>query len=158
MGIQLSEIDDRDSNILEEFFSRNNQASITSTFHPFPLDSTSVQWIALEKHKDRFYLAREETQIVGFSMLRGWDEGYEVPTFGIFVDIEAQGRGLGKQITSLTIEEASKLRCKKIRLSVYADNIHAYKIYKDLGFIETDRSEVLIDNQLKEKITMIKVL
>jgi ribosomal protein S18 acetylase RimI-like enzyme len=36
------------------------------------------------------------SRIVGYGMLRGWDEGYSVPSLGILVRAEACGQGIGK--------------------------------------------------------------
>jgi ribosomal protein S18 acetylase RimI-like enzyme len=76
----------------------------------------------------------------------------------MFIDHRKHGRGLGKQLLDLTIDDAKKLQCNKIRLSVYASNSPAYKIYQSRGFVEVERSKIIINNLADEKIVMVKDL
>jgi ribosomal-protein-alanine N-acetyltransferase len=75
--------------------------------------------------------------LVGFFMLRGWDAGYEIPSYGIVIDQDFTGYGFAK----LSLEY-SKTLCllrgtKKIMLKVHVDNIRAEEIYKKAGFFQT---------------------
>jgi ribosomal protein S18 acetylase RimI-like enzyme len=75
-------------------------------------------------------------------MLRGWDEGYVVPSFGILVDREWQGHGVGSHLTDFTVAEARTLGATCLRLSVYASHEIALRLYIDRGFVEDSRSRV----------------
>ena len=154
MKIKLIQPEDFEN--LVAFFEDNNVESITRFFIPFTLSRETARKIALEDHLDQYFLGYVESRIIGFSMLRGWEEGYSVPSFGMFIDRHQQHLGYGKQLLDLTIEAAKKLECKKIRLSVSAGNYPAYKIYKSRGFEEIDRSKAR--NLLDEKIIMVKDL
>jgi GNAT superfamily N-acetyltransferase len=156
MDIKLKLINSDDFNVLSVLFSENNLPVVTNTFLPFPLTHITAKWIACEPHPDRYYICILNDKVVGFSMLRGWEEGYSIPSFGMFIDHRFQGRGIGKVLMNLTIEEARKLGCLQMRLSVYANNLSARKIYHYAGFIETERSK--IENDLDYKIIMIKDL
>jgi ribosomal protein S18 acetylase RimI-like enzyme len=79
---------------------------------------------------------------VALSLLRGWDEGYVVPSFGILVDGEWRGRGIGSALTDFTLGEARTLGASRIRLSVYASHELALHLYLDRGFVEDSRSRV----------------
>ena len=93
-----------------------------------------------ERREDRFYGAFEPAgEMVALSMLRGWDEGYVVPSFGIAVDAGWHGRGVGTRMTAWTVEQARALGAPSVRLTVYADNPGARRIYERLGFAERER-------------------
>lgn len=156
--IFLKEITLEDKEVLEKFFIRNNRPEIITKFNPFPLDSDTVKKICQDFHKDKYLLAIEGSDVVGFSMLRGWDEGFDVPSFGMFVDYERQGKGLGRIILDLTLEYAKKLGCSKVRLSVYESNKNAYDLYKHFGFEEISRSLLKVGNREEVKIIMVKEL
>jgi ribosomal protein S18 acetylase RimI-like enzyme len=154
MRIKLIEPEDFEQ--LAVFFENNNVESITLFFTPFALTRETAYEIVSEDHRDRYYLGIVEGKAIGFSMLRGWDEGYAIPSFGMFIDQHQHGHGYGKQLLDLTIEAARQLGCQKVRLSVRKANHPAYRIYKSRGFKEIDRSK--IDGIEGEKIIMIKDL
>lgn len=147
-----------DQAALTQFFVENNKPEITTHFHPFPLTSTSALRIATAPGLDRYYVALLDGQIVGFYMLRGWEEGYEVPSFGVMIDYRHQGLGLGRQMTAAMIEQAQRLGCPAVRLTVYASNERAVRLYESLGFAEVRREAVTIAEKTDEKITMLKEL
>ena len=143
---------------LVRFFEENNVDEVTRQFHPFPLNEGTAHHIARTNHLDRYYIALFRDQVVGLCMLRGWDEGYSIPGFGILVDRRFQNRGLGTKMTEFAITEARKLGCHQVRLSVYASNEVALSLYTSLGFIESERKAVLVAGQRDEKIITLKDL
>jgi len=147
-----------DYEALARFFEENNRPEITRHFHPFLLNSQMAYQIACTNHLDRYYIAVANGQIVGLCMLRGWDEDFDIPSFGIFVDYRYHGLGLGRQMTKFVIAEARRLGCHSIRLSVYASNTRALRLYTLLGFREISREPVIISGEPDEKIIMIKDL
>lgn len=154
----IRQVQDTDYEALARFFEENNRPEITRHFHPFPLTSQTAFQIACTSHLDRYYIAIWNEHIVGLCMLRGWDEGFEIPSFGVFVDYRCQGLGMGRQMTEFAIAEARKMGCHTIRLSVYASNTRATRLYESLGFREISREPVLVAEEPDEKIIMIKEL
>ncbi len=77
--------------------------------------------------------------MTAFSMLQGWDQGFRIPSFGILVDVDCCGRGYGHRLTEWTLRWAWYKECMRVRLSVYLENRYAYKMYKNMGFIEKSR-------------------
>jgi ribosomal protein S18 acetylase RimI-like enzyme len=136
------------------FFERNAVPAVEGTFDPFPLSAKQARAIASRTGKDLYYALLLAGAMVGFSMLRGFDEGYEEPSFGIFVDHHHQGEGLGRRLTSWTIEQAWSIDCPAVRLSVYSHNKAAKRIYDSLGFIEMQRSPIMHAGKSTEKIVM----
>jgi len=110
------------------FFARNNRP-----------DVTTARELLKPKRKDLFFVMEENGRFLAFSMLRGKDEGYDVPSFGIFVDWEHQRDGNGKRLSEWTFRWADQVGVLKIRLSVFEENIQAKTLYERLGFIETER-------------------
>jgi RimJ/RimL family protein N-acetyltransferase len=156
MEIRL--IKEEDYELLAAFFSNNDIVAITRFFTPFPLTRKTARWIACEEHQDKYYFGIVDEAVIGFSMLRGWEEGYSIPSFGMFIDNAKHGLGYGKQLLDLTIDAASQLGCAQVRLSVRLGNQPAYRIYKSRGFKEIERTELVIKDTRDEKIIMIKDL
>lgn len=147
-----------DCEALAHFLDDNNIPEIVRYFHPFPFSPETAQFIACNPHKDKYYLALLDNQIMGLSMLRGWDEGFSVPSFGIVIDYRFHGQGIGKHLLEYTLEEARKINCESVRLSVYASNSVAVRLYESLGFHEDTRQDVMVEQEQDEKIIMIKEL
>ena len=91
-------------------------------------------------------------------MLRGWEEGFEVPSLGVLVDHRLYGRGIGRLLTSFAISKARDLRCARVRLSVNASNQRALALYESLGFYPVDRVSIVEGGQHENNIIMVKNL
>ncbi len=143
-----------DASALAALFERNSIPAVTEKFDPFPLTSVHAHRIALEPRQDDYYIALCKKDLLGLSMLRGFDEGYEIPSFGVFIDHACQGRGVGRRLTVWTIDQARLRGCPAVRLSVYADNVGARSLYASLGFHEQERQAVERTGRPVEKIVM----
>lgn len=155
MKIQIRSLQKKDINMLKNFFLLNNISDIRRFFDPFPLDDKTAELIIQKTIKDKFLICIFEEEIIAMSMLRGWDEGYIFPSIGIIVDHRYQGHGIGRRITEYSLEMAKKLNCKKVRLSVYDDNIIAINLYKSMGFKEIGKEIVKKNGITRNKIIMI---
>lgn len=60
--------------------------------------------------------------------------------FGISIDKEYWGLGIGRALTDACIECARKAGYEQIELEVVADNDRAVKLYKKVGFVEFGRN------------------
>lgn len=157
-NICFRNVEESDFEKIVIFFKNNNLRAILRYFHPFPFTEETAYKIACEPHRDKYYIGLLDENVAGLSMLRGWDEGYIVPSLGIVVDFHLQGQGIGREILRNTLEEAHKLKCPRIRLSVYASNKTAVHLYLAFGFYEVSRQIVTIDGEPDEKIIMYKDL
>jgi GNAT superfamily N-acetyltransferase len=157
-GLVFREIEPGHYEALSSFLGRNDVPAVVRTFSPFPMTDETARRIALEPRRDRYYGAFDGGRVVALSMLRGWDEGYEVPSFGIVVDHEWHGRGVGTRMTEFTVGEARRLGCRRVRLTVYASNAAAVRIYAAQGFVERGREPVLLAGAPDERIVMLKEL
>ena len=154
----LRTVESTDYDGLTRFFDENNRSEITVHFHPFPLTSQSAYEIACTDHLDRYYVVVLNSEIIGLCMLRGWDEGFAVPSFGVVTDHRYYGLGLGRRMTEFALNEARRLNCPGLRLSVYQSNIHALHLYGSLGFGEISRESVVLHAKPDIKIVMLKDL
>jgi len=88
-----------------------------------------------------YYVAVASDRVLGYGILRGWDEGYQIPSLGIAFLPDARGKGLGRLFMTF-LHAAARLRgAKRIRLKVYPDNTVAVKLYEDMGYRYTETSE-----------------
>ena len=78
-----------------------------------------------------------QQQLVGFAMFGEFCEPQQRIWFDRFlIDIHFQGQGLGKRFAELVMSYLyQRYAVNELYLSVYADNLHAIKLYQQLGFI-----------------------
>ncbi len=134
-----------DEAALAAFFEENNRPEVTSHFHPFPLDAETAHRLCAAPRRDRYFAAWDYDAVVGLGMLRGWDEGFAIPSFGIVVDHRHHGRGLGRALTTHALHLARELQAPRVRLTVYADNQRAVSLYEKSSF---KTAETLPDGRL----------
>lgn len=151
-------IQPKDSRRLAEFFAGHDDRETTRHFHPFPLTREQAHRIARGGHRDKYYAAFENNKIMGFCMLRGWDEDFSVPSLGLLIGRDSRKKGLGRRLTEFAVSEAVKLKCGKIRLTVYASNEQAVDLYRSCGFQEAQRIPVRVGGEPDEKIVMFRQL
>ena len=158
LDVVIREVNRMDYARLTHFLDQNNVVEVIRHFHPFPLNADTSHYITCTSHLDRYYVALSGDEIVGLCMLRGWDDGHLIPSFGVLVDRHFWNRGIGKKMTEFAIREAKNMGCVQVRLSVYASNESALCVYRSLGFIEHARESVEVMGQPDEKIIMFKEL
>jgi ribosomal protein S18 acetylase RimI-like enzyme len=73
-------------------------------------------------------------EILGYGMLRGWDEGYTVPSLGIAIRPSAREQGLGELMVRFLHAAAIQRGVNRVRLKIYPNNTKALKLYKKLGY------------------------
>lgn len=142
--MDLRLISKNDTEKLSVFFSEIYSDSIIKKFfHPHQFTEEEARKICneLSQKKDLYFIALKKEKVVGYGMLRGWDEGYDIPSFGICVHPNYQGQGIGKAITCYAIKLSKEKKAEKIMLKVYKENIPAYELYKKIGFDFTGETE-----------------
>jgi ribosomal-protein-alanine N-acetyltransferase len=103
-------------------------------FHPHPFTLTHLNRMAKNRSLDVYLIALWDRQVVAYGMLRGWDEGFEVPSLGLAVHPDFRKQGLGRMMM-LVLHAAARLRkAPRIRLKVYKSNTGARKLYRSLGY------------------------
>lgn len=130
---------------LEDFFNDLLESGIERYFHPHPLSRSEAERVSQYVGQDLYYVAVTGNKVLGYGLLRGWDEGYAIPSLGISLHPSVQGQGLGRAFMYFLHAAAGQRGVKKIRLRVYPDNIRSVKLYKSLGYIFQEIEE---DGQL----------
>lgn len=108
-------------------------------FHPHPFTYEKARKIGTYEGNDLYFLQIKKNEIAGYAMLRGWDEGYEIPSLGIAILPDFRRRGLGKDFMLFLHDQARARGAKKIRLTTYQENISALNLYLSLGYEFLDR-------------------
>ncbi len=125
-------------------FIENNTSDLVF-FHPHEMDYNSILSILSNKKNDKYKIVIHEDRVIGYGILRGWDEGFEIPSLGIMVDKDFRGIGLSKTIMKFLESNAKIMGAKKIRIVVHKDNQVAYNLYKSLNYeFETYNKNQLI--------------
>ena len=119
---------------LVEFFRALKRAGDDKYFHPHPLTDEEAKRRAHYSGKDLYYVLVEGDKVLGYGILRGWDEGYEAPSLGIVIHPAVRGMGLGKLFMHFLHAAARRRGASKIRLKVYPDNTTAVTMYQELGY------------------------
>ncbi len=99
----------------------------TRFFYAFSFAADHIAKMLAERRKDVYMGLLCQDELAGFFMLRGWDEGYEVPTLGTFVAEKYRGYGF----MQLTVE-LTKVICKlrgtsRVMYKSHPDNAPAKK-------------------------------
>jgi ribosomal-protein-alanine N-acetyltransferase len=105
-------------------------------FHPHPFTPAMARRIAERDGivKDQYFVAMLDGRVAGYGMLRGWDEGYEIPSFGVGVAITDRGRGIGRRLLRYAISTARERGARTLMLKVHPSNVNARHIYETEGF------------------------
>lgn len=104
----------------------------------------------LAKRDDVHVLGRVDGQAVVFGMLRGWADGFDVPSLGIAVRRDLEGLGHGAAMMSALEMLARQHGAHRIRLRVHPAHVRARRLYEKLGYgeIGTERGEILMIRDL----------
>jgi ribosomal protein S18 acetylase RimI-like enzyme len=135
---KIRELADGDEPALARFFQENDREEITRHFHPFPLSAEMATRICRETRRDLYFASFEGETITAMGMLRGWDEGYAVPSFGVVVDHRRHGQGLGSRIIAHALELARARGAERVRLTVDGSRENVVALYERHGFRRTE--------------------
>ena len=158
--LALRKLESGDAASLGSFFVKNNTDSVTSDFCPFSLSAETAASLLAPGSKDLFFLLEHDGNPVGFGMLRGFDEGYEIPSFGMFIDTDCQGKGFGFELVKRICDFASDSGISSVRLSVFEENHRAIHLYKKFGFHEltharkNNRNSLIMKKDLEKEISV----
>ena len=119
---------------LEEFFRALGEAEGSKHFHPHPLTALEAERRCHYQGPDLYYILVEDGRVLGYGMLRGWDEGYAIPSLGIAIHPSERGKGLGKAFMHFLHAAAGRKGATQVRLKVHPDNTAAVALYEELGY------------------------
>jgi glycosyltransferase involved in cell wall biosynthesis/ribosomal protein S18 acetylase RimI-like enzyme len=116
-------------------------------FHPHPLTRAYAEELCAScaTRRDKYFALWYDGRIAGYGMLRGWDEGFPIPSFGVCVHPALRDAGIGQTLLTHALAEARAAGATKVRLTVYEANTRAVQIYRRFGFdFESHRNGTLI--------------
>ena len=94
-----------------------------------------------EKKIDKYFGLFLNDDIIGFYMLRGFDAGYEIPSYGVWISSKYSNKGL----STLTLYHAFSIcklkNIKTLMLKVHPENTVAKKLYEKFGFVKVGIDE-----------------
>jgi ribosomal protein S18 acetylase RimI-like enzyme len=128
-------------NGLAEFFAALEKKGDAAHFHPHPFTVEEARKRCLYTGRDLYYVAVIGKQVLAYGMLRGWDEGYDIPSLGIAVHPSARGTKLGLSMMHFLHSAARQRGAKQVRLKVYKHNTSARTLYEQIGYKYTEQGE-----------------
>jgi len=134
--IQIKKINVESAKDLAELLKKENP-EYSKYFTAFNFDYETIKAKLMNLKNDSFWGIYVENALIGFYMLRGFDEGYEIPSYGVFISKYFSGKGLSKLTLQHAISYCKINGISQLMLKVHPDNIVAKKIYEDFGFKET---------------------
>jgi RimJ/RimL family protein N-acetyltransferase len=106
-------------------------------FSPFVFDEQNLGRILAESRADQYLALLWGGELAGMAMLRGLDEGYTVPSYGVWVAHPFSGRGLALASLRHAVTACEELGCAELMLKVHPENTRARRIYERFGFEQT---------------------
>jgi ribosomal protein S18 acetylase RimI-like enzyme len=103
-------------------------------FHPHPFNADQAERLCAYTGQDLYYVALANGEVLAYGMLRGWDEGYEMPSLGIAVHPQVRGKQIATALMHFLHSAALHRGVKRIRLKVYRNNAAARKLYDKFGY------------------------
>ncbi len=103
-------------------------------FKPFSFSAEEIKKRFLSAKADRYWILNFGNELAGFFMLRGFDEGYEIPSFGVVISKPWSGKGLSALALQYSISWCKANGIAKLMLKVHPDNSRAKEIYERFGF------------------------
>ncbi len=120
---------------LSRLFERLLAAGVDSFFHPHAFTTEEAVRLSRYAGKDLYYGLSIGDEMVGYGMLRGWDEGFQIPSLGIVIDPAYQGCGYGRLLMEFLHASARARGAERIRLKVHPENMRAIALYESLGYV-----------------------
>ena len=133
-GLEIVKLEQDLVPALTKFFIAFRDSPDARYFLPHPLTREEINRLVELDGEDLYYVLIDGSHVIGYGMLRGWDEGFEVPSLGIAIHPEARGRGFGSLVMHFLHQAAKSRGASKIRITVHADNRRAVHMYLDLGY------------------------
>lgn len=104
-------------------------------FIPFDADEKSLAVRLGSVVQDRYWGIGFGNILIGLFMLRGFDEGYQRPSFGVYIAYAYSGNGLARFALDYSISWCRLNGVNRMMLKVHPENNYARKTYEDAGFI-----------------------
>jgi ribosomal protein S18 acetylase RimI-like enzyme len=148
--VEFRSVSPPDADVLAELFS-----DIDDTFfRPHAFTAREAHRIANRRGRDFYVLLFDGDRPVAYGMLRGWNEGFAIPSLGVAVRTDSHRRGFGRLMMEHLHEIARTHGAPKVRLRVHPDNQRARNLYESLGYEYSgeDRGELVMALDLSSAV------
>lgn len=106
-------------------------------------DPTTDQLFELFQTENSVYFIVEEAGEIlggcGIYPTAGLPDGC-IELVKLYIDKKARGKGLGRKLMEISIDEAKKLNCKSVYLETLPELSNAVGLYQDLGFKKLEKA------------------
>ena len=119
---------------LTQFFEDIATHKDDAYFHPHPFTYEMARMIANYEGNDLYFLQIQDDEIAGYAMLRGWDDGFTIPSLGIVIHPTFRNEDLGTGFMEFLHSKARAKGASKVRVKVYPTNVAARHLYEKLGY------------------------
>ena len=144
-ALALRPVAAHDATALAEFFRVIVANGDARFFSPHPLTGDGAAHVAAYRGRDVYTIAEEGGAILAYGLLRGWDEGFVVPSLGITTHPSVRGTGIGRLLMNYLHTVARRRGAPRVRLRVHRDNMNAVQLYRSMGYgFGDDTSEYLV--------------
>lgn len=142
-AIEIIRVSPQWKNALKQFLLALESNGDSAYFAPHGYDDTTLDQITADANQDLHYVLAEGHAILGYGLLRGWNEGFAIPSLGIAISPHARGQGLATMLMQFLHAAAHRNGATKVRLRVLKQNEKARSLYSTLGyqFEGDDRNE-----------------
>ena len=120
---------------LANLFGRLHEDDRDNFFHPHPLTAEEAAARSNYSGRDFYCVMLLENNVIGYGMLRGWDEGFAIPSLGIALDPSSRGRGYSRVLMNFLHSVAKERGATRVRLKVDPRNSAAIELYRSLGYV-----------------------
>jgi ribosomal protein S18 acetylase RimI-like enzyme len=133
--LSIVDIHSEHSDALGTFFADLRRNGDETEFHPHPLTASEARRITAEHGQDIYRaLLADDGAVVGYGILRGWDDGFDTPSLGVAVHPSLRGQGQGRRLV-LDLHEVARARgAAQVRLTVSETNSLAIALYVSVGY------------------------
>ena len=138
--INFRKLGPNDAGVLSKLINQDSK-DYTKYFVPFKFDTATIENILKKTKNDLYCGVYWGEELTGFYMLRGFDEGYSIPSYGVYISSRFSNKGLAALTLNHAISTCKMLGCEKLRLKVHTANTFALKQYVKFGFVETGFDE-----------------
>jgi [ribosomal protein S18]-alanine N-acetyltransferase len=106
----------------------------SALFAPHSFAAAHLATLCEPRCKNLHYVMVARDEAIGYGLLRGWDEGYTVPSLGIAIESRWRGTGCGLALMHFLHAAARAASASRVRLRVHPSNGVAISLYERVGY------------------------
>lgn len=103
-------------------------------YKTFSFSAASLRAAFAKAKNDGYWGIFDGTALAGYFMLRGFDDGWDIPAYGVFVPEAYAGRGLSRLALQYALCWCRLKGVKTVMLKCHPENERALKVYESCGF------------------------